>query len=114
MNTLELNQDYQNDYDGKYGFVFDHTFLTNPITSFCGRFAESPSKYGFTVLDTGWDCIAYSKEFMLNGKKVLMIISDGTNLVNDKSIYATVALCNPDLMENDLEASIIDQYTISR
>jgi hypothetical protein len=51
---------------------------------------------------------------MLNGKKVLMIISDGINLVNDKSIYATVALCNPDLMENDLEASIIDQYTISR
>jgi hypothetical protein len=114
MNILELNQDYQNDFDGKYGFVFDHTFVTNPIVSYCMRFNETPINYGFTVLDTGWDCIAYSQEFMLNGKKVLMIISDGNNLVNDKSIYANVALCNPDLINEDLQASIIDQYTISR
>jgi hypothetical protein len=114
MNTLELNENYQNDFDGKYGFVFDHTFLTNPITSFCGRFNESPSKYGFTVLDTGWDCIGHSQEFMFNGKKVLMLINDENHLVNDKTIYANVSIIDPELMDNDLEASVIDQYTISR
>jgi hypothetical protein len=114
MKILELNQDYTNDFEGKYGFEFDHTFVINPITSFCGRFGESPENYGFKILDTGWDCIAYSQEFMFNGKKVLMIISDGNNLVNDKSIYANIALCNPDLMGEDFQASIIDQYTISR
>ena len=49
MKTLELNEDYQNDFDGKFGFVFDHTFVTNPTTSFCGRFSESPEKYGFEI-----------------------------------------------------------------
>jgi len=114
MKTLELNEDYQNDFDGKYGFEFDHTFLVNPITSFCGRFGVSPEEYGFTVLDTGWDCIAHSQEFLLNGKKVLMLVTDNNNLVTSKSIYAQVAICNPELMDEDLESSIIDQWTISR
>ena len=114
MKTLELNKDYQNDFDGKYGFVFDHTFVVNPITSYCMRFAESPENYGFTVLDTGWDCIGHSQEFMLYGKKVLMLINDENDLVNDKTIYANVAIIDPDLMNESLEDSIIDQWTISR
>lgn len=114
MKTLELNQDFENDFDGKYGFVFDHTFITNPITSFCGRFPESPEKYGFKVLDTGWDCIAYAQEFILDGKKVLMLIGDSNQLVNMESTYAQVAIVDPELMDEDLEKSIIDQWTISR
>jgi hypothetical protein len=112
MRTLELNED--NDFDGKYGFVFDHTFITNPIESMCGRFDASPEEYGFTVLDTGWNCIAHSQEFLLNGKRVLMLISDDNNLVTRKSTYAQVAICDPELMNDDLEASIIDQYVIPR
>lgn len=114
MNTLEINDEYENDFEGKYGFVFDYTFVINPITSLCGRFAESPEKYGFHVLDTGWDCIAHAQEFLLNDKKVLMLISDINNLVNEKTIYAQVSICNPELISEDLEASIIDKYTISR
>ena len=114
MNTLELNENYENDFDGKYGFVFDHTFVTNPITSYCMRFSESPENYGFTVLDTGWDSIAHSQEFLLDGKRVLMLITDGNDLVNSKSIYAQVAIVNPDLIEESFQDSIIDQWTISR
>lgn len=114
MRNLELNQDYENDFDGKYGFVFDHTFITNPITSFCGRFSESPEKYGFKVLDTGWDCIAHAQEFLLDGKKVLMLINDINHLVTDKTIYANISIIDPELMNEDLEKSIIDQWTISR
>lgn len=114
MRNLELNQDYENDFEGKYGFEFDHTFITNPIVSFCGRFSESPEKYGFKVLDTGWDCITYAQDFLLNGKKVLMLIGDSNHLVNMKSTYAQVAIVDPELMDEDLEKSIIDQWTISR
>jgi hypothetical protein len=114
MKTLELNSDYQNDYDGKYGFEFDHTFVTNPIVSYCMRFNASPIEYGFNVLDTGWDCIGHSQYFILNGKRVLMLINDINHLINDKTIYANVTICDPELMDNDLESSIIDQYTISR
>ena len=115
MKTLELNQDYdKEDLSGKYGFEFDHTFITNPIVSFCGRFSESPEKYGFKVLDTGWDCIGHYQEFMFNGKKVLMLINDICHLVTDKTIYANVAIIDPELMVNDLQDSIIEQYIISR
>jgi hypothetical protein len=114
MKTLELNKDYQNDFDGKYGFVFDHTFVVNPITSYCMRFAESPENYGFTVLDTGWDCIAHAQEFLLNGKKVLMLITDKTKLVNEQSIFAQVAIVDPELFNESLDDSLIDSWTISR
>jgi hypothetical protein len=113
MKTLEENFNFEVG-NANYGFEFDHTFINNPIVSFCGRFPESPENYGFTVLDTGWDCIAHSQEFLLNGKKVLMLISDGNHLVNSKSIYAQVAIVDPELMENDFQDSIIDHWTISR
>ena len=87
MKTLELNEDYQNDFDGKFGFVFDHTFVTNPTTSFCGRFSESPEKYGFEIWHTGSGCTGHGQLFLLNGKEVLMLITDGNlNHVSNETI----------------------------
>jgi hypothetical protein len=109
MKTLELNEDYQNDFDGKYGFVFDHTFLTNPITSFCGRFSESPEKYGFEIWHTGSGCTGHGQLFLLDGKEVLMLITDGNlNHVSNETIEATVGIFDPDMNE------CFDHWSISR
>ena len=113
MKTLEENFNFEMG-NATYGFEFDHTFINNPIISFCGRFPTSPTEYGFTVLDTGWDCIAHSQEFLHDGQRVLMLINDKNNLVNDKSIYAQVLIVDPDLIQESLQDSIIDQWTISR
>ena len=113
MRTLEENFNFEMG-NSLYGFEFDHTFITNPIISFCGRFPASPEEYGFKLLDTRWDSVGHTQEFLLNGKKVLMLITDKNNPVNEKTIQAVVAVCDPDLMEESLEDSIIYQWTISR
>ena len=114
-NLLNLEENFNFEVGlASYGFEFNHTFITNPIISDCGRFNKSPTDYDFEVINTGWDCIGHGRYFLLNGERVLMLINDENHLVNDKTIYANVAIINPELMNEDLQASIIDQWVISR
>lgn len=110
---LEKNTDVELGH-APFGFEFEDTFITNPIISFCGRFSESPERYGFKVLDTGWDCIAHAQEFLLDGKRVLMLINDINHLVTEKTIYANISIVDPELMEEDFQASILHLFTICR
>ena len=112
MRNLELNEN--SDFEGKYGFVFDHTFITNPIESMCGRFDANPEEYGFKLFDTGWDCIGHAQSFILNNKVVLMLICNMNKPVNKETIGAQVLLCDPNLIDESLEDSIIDRWVISR
>lgn len=43
-------------------FTHNHTAIQNPTVSECGRWTETPEKYGFTVEGTGGGCTAWVKE----------------------------------------------------
>jgi len=60
----------------------------------------SPERYGFKIWDTGGGCTAHGQEFMLDGKKVIMLLTDG-NLchIEDDSEMATVGLYDEEMEE---------------
>ena len=60
----------------------------------------SPEYYGFKIWDTGGGCTAHGQEFMLDGKKVIMLLTDG-NLchIQDDSEMATVGLYDEEMEE---------------
>ena len=69
---------------GTYAFTFNHTEITgflsgeNSIDQYDPRIEDSesiPKGYGFKVTDTGGGCTAWHQPFMLNGKKVHMLIT---------------------------------------
>jgi hypothetical protein len=99
MKTLEKNSNFEIS-EAPFGFEFDHTFLTNPIVSFCGRFPAKPEDYGFEIWSTGGGCTGHCQKFMLDGKEVLMLITDG-NLchVSDETIQADVSIFDSEMDE---------------
>lgn len=64
----------------------------------------SPERYGFEVWSTGGGCTAHGQEFMLDGKKVIMLLTDG-NLchVEDESEFATVCILDEEWVQLDGE-----------
>ena len=79
-----------------YAFEFHGTEITNPIISEDGRFLVSPEYYGFEVISTGGGCTAHAQEFLLDGEKILMLITDGNlNHVDKETINAVIGLYEP-------------------
>lgn len=98
MKTLSKNT------DGQYVFVHDDIEIDNPIISECGRFSANPEQYGFKITSTGGGCSAHAQEFMLDGKPVLMLLTDGNlNCINDETITANIGLY-------DLDMEFLGQY----
>jgi hypothetical protein len=86
MKTLEFIK-------GQYGFEHRGMFITNPILSECFRFCVNPSEYGFEVCPTGGGHDLHYQCFMLDGKRVMMILSDGDgNQVADNDVMAYVSI----------------------
>jgi hypothetical protein len=86
MKTLEF-------IDGKYVFEHNGMNICNPIMSDCGRGAIDPSAYGFTVHDMGGGHWVHAQPFSFEGKRVLMILSDGDGSGADLSmdwVYITL------------------------
>jgi hypothetical protein len=107
MKNLKLNNNPE--LGGKYGFDTNEMFVVNPIVSDCGRFAENPEKHGFEIWHTGSGCTGHGQLFLLDGKQVLMLLTDG-NLchISNDTIEATVGIFDPDMEECS------DHWTISR
>ncbi len=85
-------------------FVFSHNGvdIENPTISECGRFNVSPEYYGFTIWQTGGGCTAHGQEFLLDGKTVLMLVTNGNFCHvsdDDDSSEFTVGLFNSDDMD---------------
>ena len=60
----------------------------------------SPERYGFKIWDTGGGCTAHGQYFLLDGKRVIMLLTDG-NLchIEDDSEMATVGLYDEEMEE---------------
>lgn len=92
-----------------YGFEFGGTAIEIPTISECGRFPVSPEYYGFEVMHTGGGCTAHGQVFDLDGKRVLMLITDqNLNHIDSDSINATIGLYDEDM------ESIADTWDVSR
>ena len=105
MKTLEKQFD-------KYGFEYRGMFITNPIVSECGRFPVNPSEYGFSVCPTGGGHDLHYQLFMLDGKRVMMILSDGDgNKVADNDVSAYLSLYRAD--ESIEPCDILETYDTS-
>lgn len=93
-----------------YAFEFGGTEIENPLMSECGRFSVSPEYYGFTVWQTGGGCTAHGQTFMLDGKPVVMLLTDGDlNQVDSDTITATVGL-----YDENIEDAIANSWEINR
>jgi hypothetical protein len=67
---------YKNE-QGEYCFEFNGVEIVNPIVSMDSRWGIQPEFYGFEVWSTGGGCTAHVQEFDLDGKTVLMLLTDG-------------------------------------
>jgi hypothetical protein len=96
---------------GKYSFEFDNTDTSNFIVSDCGRFSVSPEKYGFELVHTGDNSMAYSQDFIFNRTPVTLVITDNDRAgkpVTKETINAHVTMYHTDTVDH------IDSYVISR
>lgn len=81
-----------------YAFEFNGAEIANPIIDEDGFYPVSPEYYGFEVISTGGGCTAHAQEFLLDGKKILMLITDGNlNHVDKETINAVIGLYEPDM-----------------
>lgn len=110
--VLEYNKAYDPDsICGKYCFDFEHMALSNFIVSDCARFSVSPEKYGFELVNTGENSMAHSRDFVLDGDPVTVMITDNVRenkAITRETIHALVTLYHTGTKEE------IDSYVISR
>lgn len=94
-----------------YAFDFEGIEITNPIIDEDGLGVPvSPEYYGFKVTTTGGGCTAHAQYFLLDGKKVLMLITDGdANCIDKDSISATIGIYDEDMVD-----PISDTWQVSR
>lgn len=91
MNTLEKVTDTNE--NALYAFEHNGMMITNPLFDEDGVGSVSPEYYGFEVWGTGGGCTAHGKEFLLDGKKVVMLLTDGNlSHIETDSTYSTVGL----------------------
>jgi len=94
MKELFLNE------EGKPSFIHDGTEIVNPTISTCGRFSVPLEDYGFEVWSTGGGCTAHVQEFLFDGKKVLMLLTnDNLSHVEIDSPLITGGLFDADMNE---------------
>lgn len=84
-----------------FGFDFNGTEITNPLIDEDGLGNPvSPEHYGFEVTQTGGGCTAHAQHFLLDGKRVLMLITDGDlNHIDKDTITATIGLYDEDMVD---------------
>lgn len=83
-------------------FVFEHDgmMIDNPLWNSNMTGHVNPEHYGFTVWDTGGGCTAHGQEFMLDGKPVIMLLTDGDlHHIDDDTLSATVGLYDENMEE---------------
>ena len=67
--------------------------ISNPLWNPEMTSHAKPERYGFQVWSTGGGNTAHGQEFMLDGKKVIMLLTDGDlNFVEDDTPMATVGI----------------------
>lgn len=93
-------------------FAFSHNGMQidNPTISECGRFNVSPEYYGFTIWETGGGCTAHGREFVLEGRKVLMLITNGDlcHVTNEDTNFVI------GLYDEEMEALEINVWNVNR
>jgi len=99
MNKLFKNT---NPHTPEVPFVFEHDgmVIDNPLWNSEMTSHVNPEYYGFKIWDTGGGCTAHGQYFLLDGKKVIMLLTDG-NLchIQDDSEMATVGLYDEEMDE---------------
>jgi hypothetical protein len=70
MKELFLNK------EGQPFFIHQGIEITDPTISTCGRFPMPLENYGFEVWSTGGGCTAHCQKFMMDGKPILMLLTD--------------------------------------
>ena len=70
MKELQLNE------KGQPFFIHQGIEITDPTISSCGRFPMPLEDYGFEVWSTGGGCTAHVQQFLLDGKTILMLLTD--------------------------------------
>jgi hypothetical protein len=110
LHRNEDNKDMGEMY-GLFSFECDCVDVSNFIVSDCSRFNASPEKYGFELVNTGDQSMAHSKDFMLNGTPVTLVLTDknraGKAITKD-TVYALVTMYHTDTVDE------ITSYVISR
>lgn len=85
-------------------FVFEDEqsgqLISNPLWNPEMTAHADPKRYGFEVWDTGGGCTAHGQEFDLDGKKVVMLLTDGNlHHIDSETVSATVGLYDESLEE---------------
>ena len=96
---------------GLFSFECDHVEVSNFIVSDCFRYSVSPEKYGFELINTGEHSMAHSKDFMLNGTPVTLVITDKNRAgkaITKETVYALVTMYHTDTVDE------ITSYVITR
>ena len=70
MKELQLNE------KGQPFFIHQGIEIVNPTMSTCGRFPMALEDYGFEVWSTGGGCTAHVQQFIMDGKTILMLLTD--------------------------------------
>jgi hypothetical protein len=78
-------------------FVFEDEqsgqLISNPLWNPEMTSYADPERYGFKVWDTGGGCTAHGQEFDLDGKKVVMLLTDGNlHHIDSETVVATAGL----------------------
>ena len=88
----KLKELHKND-NGKYVFEFNGMEIDNPIMDIDGKTIVDPSYYGFQITSTGSGCTGNMRRFILDGKIVLMLITDGNlNHISDRTVHASISI----------------------
>jgi hypothetical protein len=70
MKELQLNE------KGQPFFIHQGIEITDPTISTCGRFPMPLEDYGFEIWSTGGGCTAHVQQFTMDGKTILMLLTD--------------------------------------
>ena len=69
--------------------------ISNPLWNPEMTQPVNPERYGFKIWDTGGGCTAHGQEFLLDGQKVTMLLTDGNLFhIQEDSTMATVGIYN--------------------
>ena len=109
LTKLEANTNPQ---ESSVPYVFEAfgSMVVNPLYDVDGTTYVNPEHYGFEVWHTGGGCTAHCREFMLNGDKVVMMLTDGNlSHIESDTVGATVAI----FTDESLEECLAD-WTVTR
>ena len=87
-------------------FVFEDEqtgqLISNPLWNPEMSSYADPKRYGFEVWDTGGGCTAHGQEFDLDGKKVIVLLTDeGSELIKPDTTVGVLGLYDEDGNEFD-------------